>query len=96
MNAASGLCLTSNGVGQQYTLDFCFLNDGVPDASQTFTTQAATPAGSGTYILFLNDPTGDNDILADAFQSGCCRDGMPVGNFTFTGSALQKWDFMPV
>jgi hypothetical protein len=96
VNAASGLCLTGDGIGQQYTLDYCFLTNGTPDASQTFTTQAALPPGSGTYILFLNDPTGNNDILADAFQSGCCRDGMAVGNFTFTGSPLQKWDFVHV
>jgi hypothetical protein len=46
------------------------------------------------YILWLNDPVGDGDILADAFGSECCRDGMSVGNWWFTGSALQKWDFV--
>jgi hypothetical protein len=98
VNAASGLCLTDNGLSQQYTLNYCWTSDGTitgkPNARQTFTTQAALP--SGMYILFHNDPTGDGDILADAFQVDCCTDGMRVGSFWFTGSPLQKWDFVRV
>jgi len=84
------LCLTENGMGAPYTLEVCSPGS----TRQSFTTQAALPAGSGTYILWVNDPVGDGDILADAFGSECCRDGMSVGNWWFTGSALQKWDFV--
>jgi hypothetical protein len=83
------LCLTENGTGYAYTLEVCSAGS----ASQSFTTQAAIPGG--TYILWYNDPVGDGDILADAFGSECCHDGMSVGNWWFTNSDLQRWDFVP-
>jgi ricin-type beta-trefoil lectin protein len=93
-NLDSQWCLTAPGFiaqsGYYYYADIC---DSF-DVYQTFETQVATRGG--TFILLLNDPTGDGDILVDEHQATCCFNGSPVGNFGFTNDPLQRWNFIAV
>jgi hypothetical protein len=94
-NVLSGRCLTAAaspgnpGIGRYYFMYACQENN----PYQRFETQVAL--SGGTFILYINDPTGNGDILVDEYQTTCCANGSPVGNFTFTNHPLQRWNFIP-
>lgn len=85
-----GKCLTAGDIGRYWWME----EYQRWPVLQQFTTQVAL--SGGTFVLQYNDPYGDGDHLLDEYQSFCCRNGSPVGTFTFTNHALQRWNFIRV